>query len=160
MICSRFFLPAQFGIIISMLSGCVILKNSPAPGCVVSLVPIVGGCSGKAALTNLTVMPDTNCLNISVNNCNGGVLEVQNSCDTAFNIGQYIIYPSSNLTFDIVRKNVSVDEEPSDNIFHLLETQSNFSHYIVEKDINVTFHGLLGTKAIDVSVIKTAPLCH
>lgn len=41
---------------------------------------MIGGCHGKTAIVDLTVTTESDCLSISANNCNGGILEVNNSC--------------------------------------------------------------------------------
>ena len=71
-----------------LLSGCIVTKGSPAPGCVESIgLPMSGGCFGKTVILDLTVEPENECLVITANNCNGGVLEVENSCPETLVLG-------------------------------------------------------------------------
>ena len=67
-----------------VLAGCIVTKDSPAPGCreTLGFAP-VGGCLGKTVILDLDVEPEVECLAIGVNNCNGGVLEVRNACSEA-----------------------------------------------------------------------------
>ena len=148
------FIPLTLGLAtISMLSGCIIIKDSPAPGCTTSIGPLIGGCSGKTILSHLNVTPETACLKISVNNCNGGILEIDNSCSNDFNVAGFTIRSLHEMSFDIVKSN------GSDNTFSLKESDGNFSRYQVKKDKHINFSALLGTKPVNISFTKTAPLC-
>ena len=138
---------------ISMLSGCFIITNSPAPGCVTSIDPLMGGCSGKTILSHLNVTPEIACLNIGVNNCNGGILEIKNSCSHDFKVAGITIRPSHKMSFDVVKKS------SSDTTFSLKESDGNFSRYQVKTNKKISFSALLGTKPVQVSFTKTAPLC-
>jgi hypothetical protein len=66
---------------VTLAGGCLVKNDSPAPGCVEYWGPApMGGCFGKTAILDLKVEPQTECLEIAVNNCNGGILEVSNAC--------------------------------------------------------------------------------
>lgn len=57
-----------------------IIKDSPAPGCIVHRGISSGGCSGKTIIRDLKIEPEIPCLHIEINNCNGGVLTIYNKC--------------------------------------------------------------------------------
>lgn len=135
----------------TLLSGCVIVKDSPAPGCVERVgLPMMGGCFGKTALLDLTVEPATECLAISVNNCNGGVLDVRNNCDEPFVLGGIEVPPLESVTLDAVAKGGE---------YALQEAYSNFIQYVPDTDASVEFTGQLGEQEIRVAFTKTAALC-
>jgi hypothetical protein len=138
-------------LIAALLSGCAITKDSPAPGCVERVgLPMMGGCFGKTAILDLTVEPATDCLAISVNNCNGGVLDVRNNCDEPFVLGGVEIPPQEYVILDAVAK---------DGEYTLQEASSNFTAYVPDTDTSVEFVGQLGEQEIRVAFTKTAALC-
>lgn len=124
-------------------------NSSPAPGCNKSFG--MGGCFGKTAILDLSVEPLFDCLRIEQNNCNGGVLEVRNSCQETLVIGDVVIYPSEYATFDVV--------EDENGNYSLREVDSNFSDFIPEENRLITASGMLGSQKIKVSFFKTANLC-
>jgi hypothetical protein len=133
-----------------LLSACIV-KDSPAPGCIEYLgAPPVGGCFGKTAILDLRVEPAETCLDITVNNCNGGVLEIHNGCDEAFILGGVTISPSDRANLDVV---------PEGTGHALVEVSSNFSTYVPEVDERVELVGTLGDQQVQVSFSKTRQLC-
>jgi len=131
--------------------GCIVVKDSPAPGCVKRLgISPIGGCFGKTAILDLVVEPENACLSIKVNNCNGGVLEVRNECQMALVLGAIRIATQNNVALDIVAEG---------NQHTLREISSNFSDY--EPDVNekIKLVGTLGQQPIRVTFTKTARLC-
>ena len=138
-------------LIVALLSGCVIIKDSPAPGCIKRIgLPMMGGCFGKTAILDLTVAAPA-CLAISVNNCNGGVLEVQNNCSEKLVLGSAEIPPGESVTLDAV-----ADESGE---YTLQEGYSNFTEYAPDTDASVEFTGQLGEQEIRIAFTKTAALC-
>ncbi len=134
-----------------LLTGCVI-EDSPAPGCMESMgVPMSGGCSGKTVILDLTVAPERECLTITVNNCNGGVLEVDNACQETLILDGVEIPASSSVSLDVVKAD--------DGKYSLREVQSNFSSYIPDVNTGITITGKLGNRDVTVTFTKTAPLC-
>jgi hypothetical protein len=129
-------------------------KHSPAPGCIEYEGPApLGGCFGKTAILDLRVDPKINCLTISVNNCNGGVLETANSCSEALILGGVEIVPSEGyVALDIAGK--------QGGGLHVLKRSSgNISEYVPQQDEKVEISGTLGKRAIKVSFTKTKKLC-
>jgi hypothetical protein len=133
-----------------LLSSCIV-KDSPAPGCIEYLgPPPVGGCFGKTAILDLRVEPAEACLDITINNCNGGVLEIHNACDEAFKLGGVTISPGDRANLDVVLEGTG---------HALVEVSSNFSTFIPEADERVELVGTLGEREITVSFTKTRKLC-
>ena len=137
--------------IIGLSTGCLRVKDSPAPGCVkyLGLAPI-GGCSGKTIITDVEITPTIACLTIEPNNCNGGVLDVVNQCDETLKLGDVEIPPGDHTILDLVRDGDSV---------RLVPAASNFSGYTPEDKQTYKFSGSLGAEEITLSFTKTAPLC-
>ena len=151
---SRFKRAAQMivGIqVVLLLSGCIVVKDSPAPGCVETIgIQLLGGCSGKTVILDLTVEPENECLAITVNNCNGGVLEVHNTCGESFVLGGVQVPPSESVSLDVV-------EESGEYL--LSEAGGNYSNHVPETDQKIEMVGMLGSQEIKVAFIKTAELC-
>jgi hypothetical protein len=139
--------------LLSAVAGCVV-EDSPAPGCIKYLFggAPTGGCFGKSVITDLKVEPAIDCLTIEVNNCNGGILEVSNSCDEPFVLGSVEISPSEyNVGLDVLGK--------EDGHYLLAVTYSNFSSYIPQENELIELVGTLGDQEVWVSYIKTKALC-
>ena len=135
-----------------LLTGCIVTKDSPAPGCVESIgFPVLGGCSGETVILDLTVEPQNECLTIAVNNCNGGVLEVDNSCLETLILGGVEIPSSDRVSLDVI--------ERENGTYALRGVGGNFSDYVPEEDKSIVIAGLLGDQDVKVTFTKTAPLC-
>jgi hypothetical protein len=135
-----------------LLSGCIVTQDSPAPGCVRSIgLPMSGGCFGKTVILDLTIEPENECLVITANNCNGGVLEVDNSCHETLVLDGVEIPSSDHVSLDVI--------EEESGTYSLSEVSSNFSTYIPEEDKSITITGLLGNQEVKVAFTKTAQLC-
>jgi hypothetical protein len=133
------------------LSGCIVTSDSPAPGCVESIgFPMAGGCFGKTAILDLAVEPEVECLDVDVNNCNGGVLEVRNGCDDALVLGGVEVSPSDYVSVDVVEEG---------GAYGLVEVSSNFSDYVPDADREIEIVGTLGEREIRLAFTKTAKLC-
>lgn len=145
-------IPFLAGLLGLLLSGCIVTKDSPAPGCVESVgLPIAGGCFGKTAILDLAVEPENACLVVEVNNCNGGVLEVRNSCPEAWVMGTITVPPSDYASFDVI--------EEEGGAYALTEASGNFTDHIPEENVTVSMTGLLGGQEIKLSFTKTTQLC-
>ncbi len=133
-----------------ILQACLVVEDSPAPGCVryLGLAPM-GGCQGRTVILDLHVAPQPTCLDIEVNNCNGGVLEVYNKCGDPLVLGGVTVQPDDRVSLDI-----SPEDEAA-----LVETGGNFAAYTPSVEVRVAFTGTLGGETIAVTFRKTAPLC-
>jgi hypothetical protein len=144
--------PLMIASLALLLSGCIVVKDSPAPGCVETIgFPISGGCFGKTVILDLTIEPEHECLDITANNCNGGVLEVHNTCQETLLLGGVEISPSDYVGLDVV--------EGEDRGYSLREESSNFSDFIPEENKSIVITGVLGSQEIKVTFTKTAQLC-
>jgi hypothetical protein len=134
-----------------MLTSCIV-KDSPAPGCVEYLLfAPMGGCNGKTILTDLTLEGFPECIVVTVNNCNGGVLNVQNDSSKALTLGNLEIPAGESFNLDV--------QPDSDGGFVLVRIPSNFSNYSPTTDQTIQITGAIGDQALTISLTKTAPLC-
>jgi hypothetical protein len=132
--------------------GCLVKRDSPAPGCIEYWGPApMGGCFGKAVILDLKVEPHSECLEITVNNCNGGVLEVSNSCAEILFLNQITVHPGE--------RHVVLDLENQNGGYVLRSTDGNFSAHVPSEDELVEIRGLLGPLEIKISFLKTKELC-
>lgn len=135
-----------------LASACIRIKDSPAPGCVEYIGPApMGGCFGKSVIKDLRIEPQTPCLRLKVNNCNGGVLEAENTCDDTAYIGGHEFRPSSRFAFEIVR-----DENGG---FSAAPARGNFASYKPAQDESLRVGGVIGNTSITISYTKTKELC-
>ena len=132
-----------------LLSGCIV-KDSPAPGCIESIgLPSGGGCFGKTAIVDLKVA-GPECVAVEVNNCNGGVLEIRNTCGEALQLNGMEIPPSASVILDVMETETG---------FVPVETDSNFSTYIPDVDQQIEVGGVIGDQTIELVFTKTKLLC-
>jgi len=123
--------------------------DNPAPGCRQGFG--MGGCFGTTVILDLSVEPEIECLEIEVNNCNGGVLDVDNDCQEAFVLEGIEILPSEYAILDVVEKDAGS--------YSFIQVYSNFSDFIPQEDRAITISGYLGEQETTISFSKTAPLC-
>lgn len=134
-----------------VLQGCIVIRDSPAPGCVERAgISPMGGCLGKTAIVDLEVEPEIGCLSITVNNCNGGILEARNECEQAVVLGGVRIESQESVRLDVVAKG---DERA------LARVSSNFSSYVPAEDDRIELVGAVGQRQVKVTFTKTAKLC-
>ena len=147
----RLMLVAVNVLFVLLLQGCIVVRDSPAPGCVERIgISPMGGCLGKTAILDLVVEPQVECLSITVNNCNGGILEIKNSCAEAVVLGGVRVEPQENVGLDVALEG---DQHA------LVEVYSNFSEYVPEIDERIELTGTLGERSLRVAFTKTAMLC-
>ncbi|MBN1811376.1 MAG: hypothetical protein JXA14_06040 [Anaerolineae bacterium] len=127
------------------------VRDSPAPGCVKRIgISPMGGCFGKTAILDLAVEPQVECLSVTVNNCNGGILEVQNGCAETLVLGGARVEPQNSVGLDIVLEG---------DQYALIEVYNNFSEYVPEVDERIELVGTLGERSLRVAFTKMAMLC-
>lgn len=147
----RLILVVVNGLFILFLQGCIVVRDSPAPGCVKRIgISPMGGCFGKTAILDLAVEPQVECLSVTVNNCNGGILEVQNGCAETLVLGGARVEPQNSVGLDIVLEG---------DQYALIEVYNNFSEYVPEVDERIELVGTLGERSLRVAFTKTAMLC-
>ena len=110
----------------------------------------MGGCFGKTAILDLTIEPETECLVVKANNCNGGVLEVDNFCHETLILDGVEIPASGHVSLDVIEKN---------GAHSLIETGGNFSNYVPEESKSIVITGKLGNQQVSLAFTKTEPLC-
>ncbi len=139
--------------LLTTVVACGIKKDSPAPGCVEywGLAPM-GGCLGKSVILDLQVEPALDCLTIEVNNCNGGVLRVNNLCDESLVLGGVEISPGER------SDNLGIAGRKGDTYF-LTRIGANLAEYIPAADELIEVLGTLGDQQVKVSFTKTRELC-
>jgi len=129
-------------LLVLLLSSCIVTEDSPAPGRIRSIgLPTMGGCFGKTAILGLTVEPENKCSAITVNNCNGGVLEVVNSCQETLVLDGVEISSSDHVSLDVI--------EEDDGTTSVNDVGGNFSDYVPEENKSITITGLLGSQEIN-----------
>ncbi|OAN48471.1 hypothetical protein A6A03_07755 [Chloroflexus islandicus] len=142
-----------FAAIWLIISYNTIIQDSPAPGCVKRLAfSEIGWCKGRTAIIDLEVTSAPRCLDIKVNNCHGGVLEVRNRCNEVFVLGGFSVEPDKEKTtfFEVITRG---DE------YFLAPTFDAFTFYIPRRNMLIEAVGTLGDQAITVRFTKTKLLC-
>ena len=138
-------------VIVFLLNGCIVTKNSPAPGCVRYLGPApMGGCFGKQIIRDIHLEPAEACLTITANNCNGGVLEMNNHCNQPVMLGG---------TTMVADQHVSLDVRRDGKGYHLMRAGGNISEYLPQADEHIMVTGSLGNTPLHLEFVKTEPLC-
>ncbi|MCK4319133.1 hypothetical protein KAW38_01015 [Candidatus Micrarchaeota archaeon] len=129
-----------------LISGCIDDRTETgAPGCDGGgWVPT--GCLGKSLIKNITVEPAVACLKVDANNCNGGILGIENKCDVDFKIGGQTIYAHSYQTVEFVRN--------AEGEIFVIEPHGNFDSYNPEDEDFLSFKGTLGEEEITISYLK------
>ena len=147
----RWIVTLAAALLIFLMSGCLVTEDSPAPGCVKRIgIPLMGGCSGKTIILDVVIEPQTECLIITVNNCNGGVLELNNSCQETLVLPGVSLEPQESEGLDVVLQ---------DGQHLLVMAAGNFSDYVPASDERIELVGKLGEQEVRLSFTKTAPLC-
>lgn len=127
------------------ISGCINETDSEAPGCgSAGIVPT--GCLGKSTIKDVKIEPPVECLKLRANNCNGGVLGIENRCSEDLEIGGKIIYADSYKLVEFVR-----DQEGKKFV---IEPPGNFDSYNPEDEDLLSVNGTLGEKEVTISYVK------
>jgi hypothetical protein len=135
------------------LAGCLVLKSSPAPGCMRYLGPTpMGGCFGRNVIADLHVEPVMDCLRVSANNCNGGVLAFENRCGGDLSLEGYTIRPGPHQVYLDFRHDATGGVLAN-------RSGSNFALYRPERDEEFILRGMLGSTGVRITFNKSGPLC-
>lgn len=132
-------------ILLIFISGCI----NPAPGCQKQIG--FGGCFGKTIIKNLKVKPPIECLEIRANNCNGGVLEVNNFCNKSVSIDGLEIDPNSGYIYLGVKR--------ENDGYSMVYLSDNSTVYIPEKDEKIEINGSFQGRNFIITFTKTKNLC-
>ena len=111
----------------------------------------MGGCFGTTAILDLKVEPEIDCLEITINNCNGGILEISNTCAEILFLRQITVHPGE--------QHVGLDLDKQDGEYVLVPSADNLSDYLPVEDELVTVQGMLGGQELKISFVKTKELC-
>jgi len=123
--------------------------ESPAPGCRKSFG--MGGCFGKTVILDVAVEPAVDCLQFEGDNCNGGVLDVKNTCSEKLFFGDATVPAGKFASFDVI--------EEANGSYELMEIDHNFSALIPQTDKRIIFTRSLGDQEIRILFTKTSELC-
>ena len=140
-------------LLISISCGGSPSQESPAPGCNTGggCFPVMGGCFGKTVIQDLAVTGGGDCLRVGVNNCNGGVIDIENSCQEALIFNKVVIPAGDTMTLDVL--------QTMDDQFEFYQIASNFSEFVPETDQWIEITGTMGDQSVRIAFLKTAPLC-
>jgi hypothetical protein len=140
-------------LLISISCGGSPSQVSPAPGCNIGggCFPVMGGCFGKTVIQDLEVSGGGDCLGVGVNNCNGGVIDIENSCQGVLIFNKVVIPAEDSMTLDVF--------QTMDGQFEFYQIASNFSEFVPETDQWIEITGTMEDQNVRIAFLKTAPLC-
>ncbi len=136
-----------------LCSGCIVVSDSPAPGCrkYFAMAP-TGGCDGKAIIKSLSVESQAECLGFQVNNCNGGIVTLTNDCDENISFaGMRINSTDKRANFELSRG--------KDGSVSAVHAKGNFATYYPDEEELLSAEGKVGNRRFNVSYVKTEYLC-
>ncbi len=105
------------------------------------------GCFGESVIENITVEPSSDCLKVDANNCNGGVLEVENRCGADLEIGGKTVPAGTTYQLLEFARN-------GDGDIYIIEPEGNFDSYCPENEDVLSVKGMLGDEEITISYTK------
>lgn len=125
------------------------------PGCNPATKGFIGGCTGKSQIEDIKLLgPD--CLSVNVNNCNGGVVEVYNTCAKKLNLGNITIAArKSNGELPI---SVELEKDASGKII-IKESRGNSASYTPKETEEFFIDGDMEGQKVKLSYVKTKQLC-
>lgn len=143
-----------------------IIKNGPeinlttpeeeyAPGCS-QPTGAPGGCFGKNIIKNAKLSNSISCLDIKVNNCNGGIFEIVNTCKDNIYINEKTLVKKEDSFFNYFYFDLGRDEQGT--LWPYIREDS-FSVYKPSEDDNISIQIKAGEKTATLSYTKTKPLC-
>jgi len=118
--------------------------EAKAPGC--EGPSGITGCMGKSFIKDINIEPSVECLKIDANNCNGGVLEIENKCNAGLEIGGKTIAAGSHKLIEFVKN------YPGSTF--VIELKGNFDSYTPLLEDTLTIEGKLGEQDITLSYLK------
>ncbi len=114
---------------------------------IILIMSLRTGCFGGSSIDNIEIRPSSDCLKITSNNCNGGVLEINNKCGSDLELGSLKVPAGSYESADVRAK--------EGDHYILMASAGNYADYSPEKDEKVTVKGKLGDNDLLLSFIKT-----
>jgi hypothetical protein len=138
-------------IVLSLACGCICSgDDNPAPGCGDRLPFAMGGCQGKSVIKDLNVTSGPDCLRLSANNCNGGIIAADNRCPGNVTVGGLTLAPGRD-SFELARD--------KDGNAYAKHAGGNFASYLPDDDDALTVDCSADGKPFAMSYVKSKPLC-
>ncbi len=106
----------------------------------------ITGCLGKSFIRNASLEPAFNCVRLDPNNCNGGVLGVENHCEDDLTIGGVVVAAGEFKNVELVRE--------AGGAVAVVEPEGNFDSYNPETADELGVYGTLGAQAVQLSYVK------
>ncbi len=128
--------------------------NQLPPGCL-TVKGAIGGCNGKTQIEAAKVSPE--CLEVSVNNCNGGMIELINKCKADIWLGSLVL-PYFEKKDDRIPVWFELYRDLGGKIRARLEKEPG-AGYVPKKAEKLKLEGKVGKKRLVLSYTKTGLLC-
>ena len=119
-------------------------KDSIAPAC--EGRGGITGCLGKSGIKDIKVEPMMECLNIRANNCNGGILGIENKCDFDLALNNIVISADS-------YKGIEFARDKRGDVF-VLAPKGNFDSYNPVYEDTLSANGMLGGQQLTITYTK------
>ena len=127
------------------------------PGCNPKYQGTIGGCNGKAQIEQLKLDGAPSCLYALANNCNGGVVEINNRCEGRnLSLGSLTIAPLSN---DRGTATAVELEKDNNQKITIKESRGNYASYFPKETEELSIDGDMEGQKVKLSYIKTKQLC-
>jgi hypothetical protein len=112
---------------------------------------VLAGCLSISAILNVELSPPIPCLDVDVDNTNGGVLLVSNYCDSVLVMGGLEIGPSIGpINLDVL--------QGENGEFRLTPASRSFATYIPLEHQWIKISGRLGSETVTLRFTKTKAL--
>jgi len=119
-------------------------KDDFAPGC--EGKGGITGCLGKSGIKDIKVGLPVDCLHVKANNCNGGVLGIENRCTADLFLRDVIIPQNSYQLIEFIRD--------SNGSVVVLAPKGNFDSYNPLDEDTLSVRGLLGDLPLVITYTK------
>ena len=120
-----------------------------------------GGCFGTSIIKDFKIEPPVNCLKYKINNCNGGIFEIDNECDSNIQLGDLnlspvkVNYNGKERITEGGRYNLEIIKD--NNIFSVKNSSGNFATYFPKEDDVLIITGIWKEQKFNISYTKTKP---
>jgi len=95
--------------------------------------------------------PSISCLNVKPINCNGGVLEIYNTCKDIATIGNIMLPTKEYLYVEIVKNSTT-------EAYQVVQVRG-ISVFLPSQKTKLKATGTVGNQSFTISYVKTGPLC-
>jgi len=131
-----------------IICGCLCGQDSPAPGCGTRMPFAMGGCFGESIVKDFVLGDAPDCLKARPNNCNGGVVELDNACRGNVTLGGVTV--GRHESIELVREGGAV---------RAARSNGNFASYSPDMDDTLSEEGYADDVRFTITYTKTKPLC-